>query len=66
MQRFGHSGSAYGLVSGLWVDPDSGTGVAYFATGMPEGRAGTRSAFSAVEEMLASGELASGGLASGE
>ena len=54
--RFGHSGSAYGLVSGLWVDPASGTGVAYFATGMPEGRAGTRSAFSAVEEALASGE----------
>ncbi len=56
VERFGHSGSAYGLVSGLWVDPASGTGVAYFATGMPEERAGKRSAFSAVEERLARGE----------
>lgn len=50
--RFGHSGSAYGLLSGLWVDPANGTGVAYFATGVPEARAGGRSAFSAVEEQL--------------
>lgn len=53
--RVGHSGSAYGLVSGLWVDREAGTGVAYFATGMPEGRRGERSAFSEVEESLASG-----------
>jgi len=51
--RFGHSGSAYGLLSGLWVDPASGTGVAYFATGLPEARKGERSAFSATEERLA-------------
>ncbi len=51
--RFGHSGSAYGLLSGLWVDPAGGTGVAYFATGVPEARAGGRSAFSAIEEDLA-------------
>ncbi len=51
--RFGHSGSAYGLLSGLWVDPASGTGVAYFATGLPDARKGERSAFSAVEERLA-------------
>nr|WP_295382864.1 serine hydrolase domain-containing protein [Pseudoxanthomonas sp.] len=54
--RFGHSGSAYGLLSGLWVDPASGTGVAYFATGVPEARAGGRSAFSAIEEQLAESE----------
>ncbi len=51
--RFGHSGSAYGLLSGLWVDPVAGTGVAYFVTGVPEARAGGRSAFSAIEERLA-------------
>ncbi len=54
--RVGHSGSAYGLVSGLWIDRKSGTGVTYFATGLPEARSGTHSAFSAVEENLASGK----------
>ncbi len=53
--RVGHSGSAYGLVSGLWIDRAAGTGVVYFATGMPEARSGDRSAFSQVEERLASG-----------
>ncbi len=51
--RFGHSGSAYGLLSGLWVDPVGGTGVVYYATGVPGARAGGRSAFSAIEEHLA-------------
>lgn len=54
--RVGHSGSAYGLFSGVWVDREAGTGVAYFATGMPGERSGGRSAFSAVEERLARGE----------
>lgn len=54
--RVGHSGSAYGLISGLWVDRASGTGVAYFATGMPDAPLGTRSAFTAIAEKLASGE----------
>jgi CubicO group peptidase (beta-lactamase class C family) len=54
--RVGHSGSAYGLFSGVWVDREAGTGVAYFATGMPGERGGGRSAFSAVEERLARGE----------
>jgi CubicO group peptidase (beta-lactamase class C family) len=54
--RVGHSGDAYGLRSGLWVDPASGTGVAYFATGIPDAAPGARSAFSAVEERLARGE----------
>lgn len=53
--RLGHSGDAYGLKSGLWVDPASGTGVAYFATGLAEAAPGRRSAFSAVEERLARG-----------
>lgn len=51
--RVGHSGSAYGLLSGLWVDRDGGTGVAWFVTGMPEARRGRHSAFSEVEETLA-------------
>ncbi len=51
--RVGHSGSAYGLQAGLWVDRESGTGVAWFATGMPDEREGGKSAFSAVEESLA-------------
>jgi CubicO group peptidase (beta-lactamase class C family) len=51
--RIGHSGSAYGLVSGLWVDPASGTGVAYFTTGMDDAPAGRHSAFRlAVEDLL--------------
>ncbi len=56
VQRVGHSGSAYGLRSGLWIDPAAGTGVVYFATGLADGRDGTRSAFSAIEERLARGE----------
>jgi CubicO group peptidase (beta-lactamase class C family) len=49
----GHSGSAYGLQAGLWVHRDGGTGVVWFATGMPDERLGGKSAFSAVEEALA-------------
>jgi CubicO group peptidase (beta-lactamase class C family) len=51
--RVGHSGSAYGLQAGLWVDRKAGTGVVWFATGMPDEREGGKSAFSAVEEALA-------------
>ncbi|MBS0200259.1 MAG: beta-lactamase family protein [Proteobacteria bacterium] len=51
----GHSGNAYGLLSGVWIDPQAGTGVAYFATGVENAASGTHSAFSAVEESLATG-----------
>ena len=51
--RVGHSGSAYGLQAGLWLDLEGGTGVTWFATGMPDERRGGRSAFSEVEEGLA-------------
>ena len=54
--RVGHSGNAYGLRSGLWIDPVSGTGVAYFATGMDGAPLGSHSAFTAEEERLAKGE----------
>lgn len=53
--RMGHSGNAYGLLSGLWIDRAAGTGVAYFATGVPNDSTGARSAFSAVEEAGATG-----------
>lgn len=51
-QRFGHAGEAYGLRSGLWVDPATGTGVAYFATDDPAAETG----FSPAERRLARGE----------
>ncbi|MDI9237757.1 serine hydrolase domain-containing protein [Lysobacter sp. LF1] len=54
--RVGHAGSAYGLLSGLWVDRTRGTGVAYFVTGLPDAARGTQSAFTAAEEALARGE----------
>lgn len=53
--RVGHSGDAYGLRSGLWVDRASGTGVAYFATDAGGSRGRAHSAFSRIEETLASG-----------
>jgi CubicO group peptidase (beta-lactamase class C family) len=49
--RIGHSGNAYGLLSGLWVDRKAGTGVVYFSTGNDKPEAGERSAFSRVEEL---------------
>jgi len=55
VERVGHAGSAYGLLSGLWLDRDSGTGVFYFATGMANAEPGSASAFTAVEEKLARG-----------
>lgn len=55
IRRVGHAGDAYGLKSGLWIDRDAGTGVAYFATDVPDERGG-RSAFTATEERLARGE----------
>ncbi|KQM87306.1 serine hydrolase [Sphingomonas sp. Leaf23] len=52
--RIGHAGDAYGLRSGLWVDLQAGTGVAYVATDVPVA-ASTRSAFTPTEEWLARG-----------
>lgn len=51
--RVGHSGSAYGLQAGVWVNRKAGNGVVWFATGMPDERSGGKSAFSGVEEGLA-------------
>ena len=33
--RIGHPGEAYGLRSGLWFDPETGTGIAYFISAVP-------------------------------
>ena len=49
--RIGHAGEAYGLRSGLWIDRERGTGVAFFATDVPAEPG--RSAFTATEERLA-------------
>lgn len=35
VKRYGHAGEAYGLRSGLWFDPVSGEGIAYFITAVP-------------------------------
>lgn len=56
IQRIGHSGNAYGLLAGLWVDRQAGTGVVYFSTGNDTPEAGERSAFSRIEEAQARGE----------
>ncbi|TQM17951.1 CubicO group peptidase (beta-lactamase class C family) [Pseudoxanthomonas sp. 3HH-4] len=53
--RVGHSGDAYGLRSGLWLDLRAGTGVVYFATDAGASPAGAHSAFSRIEETLAAG-----------
>jgi CubicO group peptidase (beta-lactamase class C family) len=52
-QRLGHAGDAYGLRSGLWIDPIRGTGIAYFATGLGDEPPRGRSAYRAIEEWLA-------------
>lgn len=52
--RLGHAGDAYGLRSGLWVDLNAGTGVAYVATDVPV-TVSARSAFTPTEEWLARG-----------
>ena len=53
--RMGHSGNAYGLLSGLWIDRAAGTGVAYFSTGVANDSSGTHSNFSITEEQGAAG-----------
>lgn len=54
-QRVGHSGDAYGLKSGLWLDRERGTGVVYFATDVLDADAGLKSAYTRIEEQLARG-----------
>jgi CubicO group peptidase (beta-lactamase class C family) len=48
----GHSGDAYGLRSGLWIDRRRGVGIAYFVTGLPDDPPRDRSAFTQAEEEM--------------
>ncbi|HEX8444484.1 MAG TPA: serine hydrolase [Allosphingosinicella sp.] len=49
----GHAGEAYGVRSGLWIEPARGRGIGYFATGNGERPAPGRTSFRAIEEWLA-------------
>jgi CubicO group peptidase (beta-lactamase class C family) len=50
--RLGHSGEAYGLRSGLWWDPRSGRGLAFFTSAVPNDEPSGRSAFTRREEAV--------------
>lgn len=50
--RIGHSGEAYGLRAGLWIDPKTKTGIAFFVTAVPDAEPNGRSAFTLAEEMI--------------
>lgn len=52
VQRIGHAGDAYGLKSGLWVDPKTGRGLAYFTTAVAADAPAGTSAFTAREEAV--------------
>lgn len=49
----GHAGSAYGVRSGLWIDPRTRTGIAFFAANNGADAPKGRSAYRAIEESLA-------------
>ena len=49
----GHAGEAYGIRSGLWIDPQRKVGIAFFAANNPADPPKGRSAYTAVEEWLA-------------
>jgi len=50
--RIGHSGEAYGLRSGLWLDPRTGKGLAFFTSAVADDTPKGRSAFTAIEESV--------------
>jgi CubicO group peptidase (beta-lactamase class C family) len=52
IKRIGHSGDAYGLKSGLWLDLKRGLGVAYFVTAVPDDAPRGRAGFTTVEEAI--------------
>ena len=51
-RRLGHAGDAYGLKSGLWFDPKSGRGLAFFTSAVSDASPGAHSAFSGAEEVI--------------
>ncbi len=50
--RIGHSGEAYGLRSGLWLDPKTGKGIAFFTSAVADDAPKGRSAFTTAEEAV--------------
>lgn len=50
--RLGHAGDAYGLKSGLWFDPVTGKGIAFFTTAVADDAPKGRSAFTSAEEAI--------------
>ena len=50
--RIGHPGEAYGLRSGIWIDPRRKTGSAYFITAVDDDAPRGTSAFTRAEENL--------------
>jgi hypothetical protein len=54
----GHAGAAYGLRSGLWINPRTGEGIVYYATALGDAPAPGGSAFGAAEERLFAEALA--------
>ena len=51
--RIGHAGAAYGLKSGLWLDPKTGRGAAFFTSAVADDAPPGRTAFTAAEEAAA-------------
>jgi len=52
VKRIGHAGEAYGLRSGLWIDSEGGTGLAYFTTAVPDRTSPDEGGFAAEEIAL--------------
>jgi len=52
LARIGHAGDAYGLKAGLWWDPASGRGLAFFTSAVAPDAPSGRSAFTAAEESV--------------
>ncbi|MGB3724004.1 MAG: serine hydrolase domain-containing protein, partial [Pacificimonas sp.] len=54
---WGHAGEAYHLRSGLWFDPEAGTGVAYVLTGLVDPAADGASGWLPIERAALAGTL---------
>lgn len=50
--RIGHAGEAYGLRSGLWIDSEGESGIAYFTTAVPDRTSEDEGGFDAREIAL--------------
>jgi CubicO group peptidase (beta-lactamase class C family) len=51
-RRIGHAGDAYGLRAGLWWDPKTGKGLAFFTSAVAPDASTGRSAFTLAEEQV--------------